>query len=179
MVRVDCNPDTPHAENGTGNAGVYCSDIRVVHRVEFPPSISDTNQEIGRSRRNDEVNPEECMHQVAIHADSFLNIHKIINDKQTKAGDPIYRNYHIDELIDAAKLFASSNACHLVTMEMGLGNANGVRTVPPPHAVYPNCEKFKIFPSTNKDSLMLFLFDIFISSLNMFTPERVCDFLHD
>ena len=179
FVGVDCNPDILCATSGVGNAGIDCSDIRAVYRVDFPPSISDMSQELGRAGRNDDATPDEYMYQVAIHIDSFLYIYKRINDKQTRTVDPIHRRYQIDELMDAAKLFASSNTCYYVAMEMRLGNPNGDRTAPPPCGVCPNCEKVKIFPRINKDGLKSALFDIFISGSNICTPQHVCECLRD
>ena len=70
--------------------------------------------------------PDKYMYQqVAIHIDSFLYIYKRNNDKQTRTVDPIHRRLQIDKLMDAAELFASSNTCYYMAMEMRLGNPNG------------------------------------------------------
>ena len=83
------------------------------------------SQELGRAGRNDDVTPDEYMYQVAIHIDLFLYIYKRNNDKQMRTTvDPIHRRFQIDELMDAAKLFASSNTCYYVATEMRLGNPN-------------------------------------------------------
>ena len=77
------------------------------------------SQELGRAGRNDDATPDEYMYQVAIH------IFKRNNDKQMRTTvDPIHRRFQIDELMDAAKLFASSNTCYYVATEMRLGNPN-------------------------------------------------------
>ena len=48
FVKVDCNPDILCTTSGVvGNSGIDCSDIRVLYRVDFPPSISDMSQELG------------------------------------------------------------------------------------------------------------------------------------
>ena len=81
--------------------------------------------------------------------------------------------------MDAAKLFASSNQCYYVAMEMKLGNPNGDRTPPPACGVCPNCENINIFPRVNKDGLKSALFDIFIGGSNICTPQHVCECLRD
>ena len=93
--------------------------------------------------------------------------------------DPIHRRFQIDELMDAAKLFASSNTCYYVATEMRLGNPNWDRTAPPACGVCPNCEKVNIFPRINKDGLKSALFDVFISGSNICTPQHVCECLRD
>ena len=167
---VECNPDILCATSGVGNAGINSTDIRAVYRVDFPPSISDMSQELGRAGHNDDATPDEYMFQVAIHIDSFLYIYKRNNDKETRTVDPIHRQFQIDELMDATKLFASSNKCYYVAMEMKLGNPNGNRTASPACGVCPNCEKINIFPRVNKDGLKSALFEIFIGGSNICTP---------
>ena len=150
MVGVDCNLNVLCTASRTGNTGIDHSDILAVHIVDFPPSISCMSQEIGQSGRKNKETPDEHMFQVVTHMDSFSNVHKIINDKQTRSGDPIHILYHVEEFIEAATLFSSFNAWHHVTMEMRLGNPSGCRIALPPCGVCPNCEKVKIFQSTKK-----------------------------
>ena len=96
---VDCNPDILCATSGVGNAGIDSSDIRAVYRVDFPPSISDMSQELGRAGHNDDATPDDYMFQVAIYIDSFLYIYKRNNDKETRTVDSIHRRF-----IDSSRL---------------------------------------------------------------------------
>ena len=102
LVGVDCNLDILCATSGVGNVGIDCSEILTVHRIDFPPYISDMSQEIGRCGRNYEATPDKIIHQVKTYADSFLHVWKRINDKQTRAGNPINMCYQI-EFMDAAR----------------------------------------------------------------------------
>ena len=74
LVVVDCNPDIAHAVSGVGKALISCSGILAVCKFYFPPFISHMSQEICRYGRNDEATPDKHMHQVTIHADSFLHL---------------------------------------------------------------------------------------------------------
>ena len=47
------------ATSGVGNAGINCRDVRVVDRVDFPPSIADLRREYGRAGRR------ECLENVS------------------------------------------------------------------------------------------------------------------
>ena len=43
-VRVDCNPNIRCDSSEVGNTEIDDSDIRAVHRVDFPHSISEMSQ---------------------------------------------------------------------------------------------------------------------------------------
>ena len=62
---------------------------------------------------------------------------------------------------------------------MRLVNPNEDRAAPPLRGTFPDREKVKIFPNTNKDRLKLVLFDIFVSSSRTCKLEHNCTFLCD
>ena len=68
------------ATSSVGNAGIDCKDVRSVYRVDFPPSITDVNQERGRAGRQNDATHDQYKYQVAIALESFLYIFKRIND---------------------------------------------------------------------------------------------------
>ena len=113
------------ATSGVGNAGIDCSDVRAVYRIDFPPSIGDLSQECGRAGRREDVTPDNFLYQVAICLESFLHIFRRINHPETRSADASYRKFQMQELMDVAYLLSSSAHCYYTRIEQKLGNPYG------------------------------------------------------
>ena len=161
------------ATSGVGNAGIDCSDVRAVYRVDFPPSISDLSQECGRAGRRDDATPDNFVYQVAICLESFLHIFRRINHPETRSADASYRKYQLQELMSVASMLSSSVKCYYTTIEKQLGNPDVlVENEQERCGTCPNCLGKSIFPLVSKDGLKTILFEIFLCGPNQITDRR-------
>ena len=172
--KLEYNLDVLCATSGVGNAGIDCSEIRAVYRVDFPPSISDITQERVRAGRGDDATPDDYMYQVAISLESFLYLYKQINHPESRSADLLHRKYQLEELMDVASLFTSSVKCYYIAIERKkLGNPQGEDDTASVNCGHcPNCLGKKLFPAVDKGGLKSILFDIFISGPNQITDRR-------
>jgi len=161
------------ATSGVGNAGIDCSDVRAVYRIDFPPSIGDLSQECGRAGRREDATPDNFVYQVAICLESFLHIFRRINHPETRSADASYQKFQMQELMDVASLLSSSVHCYYTRIEQKLGNPyvsiEGEQTR---CGSCPNCLGNNLFPFVSKDGLKTILFDIFLCGPHQITERR-------
>ena len=89
---------------------------------DFPPSVTDVSQEHGTAGRCDGASPKDYVYHVAISIESFLYIYQRINHPKTRSRDASHREYQVKELMDVTKLFASTQTCYYISIELKLGN---------------------------------------------------------
>ena len=129
-IQTFLDPDHPDDKNirvlcatsGVGNVGIDSKEIRSVFRLEFPPSILDFVQEMGRAGRVQVADPGNYSYTVYYSIDSFLYLYERALDPDNPMNDDAYRKEEVESLFEVGKMLVFQNECFYVTTEKHLGN---------------------------------------------------------
>jgi len=155
------------ATSGVGNAGIDAPDIRAVYRIEFPPSILDMCQELGRAGRNPQATSLDYVYKVYISIESFLHIFRRIYDPENKTVPQQYKQQQMNDLLEVANILVSSKQCFSILFECRLGNPDYQQHNLERCQNCPSCLGVKLFPKLNKQGLTSMLFNLFIDGDNL------------
>ena len=158
------------ATSGVGNAGIDCSDVRVVYRLDFPPSILDIAQEKGRAGRRPGAKAEDNHYIMCYSLDSLLTLYKrILNPKETFINES-YRTKMQHDIIAVAKLLVLPNACLSTSIELLQGRPLDATSVFPN---LPRCESCSnctatkpTFEAISKSGVKQILLQVFLRTFD-------------
>jgi hypothetical protein len=103
--------------SGVGNVGIDSPDIRAVYRLEYPPSVIDFIQEMGRAGRRIGHNPKDYSYNVYFSIDNFLHLFERTMNPDENYNDPSYRKEVVSNLMEMAKILVLSRYCFYVCIE--------------------------------------------------------------
>ena len=94
------------ATSGVANAGIDCKDVRVVFRIDIPPSIRDLAQEMGRAGRCDLASDDYFSYYVFFCLNDYVLLFRRIMSE--KCIDASYRYEQLPKYL-LNRIFARSN----------------------------------------------------------------------
>ena len=152
--------------SGVGNVGIDSPDIRAVYRLEYPPSVIDFIQEMGRAGRRIGHNPLDYSYNVYFSIDNFLHLFERTMNPDENYNDPSYRKEVVSNLMEMAKILVLSRYCFYVCIETALSNPyrdrrNDMLYRHYPCGFCPSCRNESIFPKVNRVGLTKVIFDVF------------------
>ena len=152
--------------SGVGNVGIDSPNIRAVYRLEFPPSIIDFLQEMGRAGRRIEHNPLDYSYNLYFSIDNFLHLFERTMNPDEHYTDPSYHSEVIGNLHAMAKIIILSRFCYYVCLEMSLSNPyRDIRYDSQYHhpncGFCPFCRGESICPKVHRVGLTKVIFDVF------------------
>ena len=149
-----------------GNVGIDSPNIRAVYRLEYPPSIIDFIQEMGRAGRRIGHNPKDYSYNLYFSIDNFLYLFGRTMNPDELYYDPTYRHEMVGNLMAMAKILVLSKYCYYICIETSLANPNRDRRYDmhhphPPCGCCPTCRNESIFPKVHRIGLTKVIFDVF------------------
>ena len=152
--------------SGVGNVGIDSPNIRAVYRLEFPPSLIDFIQEMGRAGRRVGHNPLHYSYNLYFSIDNFTYLFERTMNPDEHFNDPTYRQEVVSNLMTMMKILVLSRYCYYVCIEISLSNPYRDSRLdmhyPHPNCGFcPTCRGEAVFPKVNRVGLTKVIFDVF------------------
>ena len=152
--------------SGVGNVGIDSPNIRAVYRLEFPPSIIDFIQEMGRAGRRIGHNPLDYSYNLYFSIDNFLHLFERTMNPEEIYFDPTYRAEVVSNLFSMARIIVLTNFCYYRCIEISLSYPYrdmryDMQYHHPNCSFCPFCRKESIFPKVHRVGLTRIIFDVF------------------
>ena len=170
------------ATSGVGNAGIDCSDVRAVYRIEFPPSILDLVQEKGRAGRRPGATAENYHYIMCYSLETFLYVFKRIYQPKESFANESFRSILINDLLEVALLLVIPDVCFSAALEFTMGRPGSDLAYIPKCQMCSNCVQTKpTFEPVSKDGVKRILISLFLSTHEdmSYTMESVVKFIKE
>eukprot|EP00957_Ditylum_brightwellii_P185456 14120996-Ditylum_brightwellii.AAC.1 len=124
--------------SGTDNAGIDSLMICAVIRVDFPLSILDLIQELGRAGHNSVASSKNCIYYIFFSLGQFLYLVERIHNPEDKIIDSPYTEDQFLDSMEVACLFGLTGKCYFQEMELLFGNPKLQRETEGQCGSFPN-----------------------------------------
>ena len=156
------------ATSGVGNVGIDSSEIRSVYRLEFPPSLLDLVQEMGRAGRAAIRNPLMYSYTVYYSMETFVYLFERIMDPANDMIDDSYRAEEVKSLFHVGRMLVYQNQCFYIAIEMHIGNPDieiSPASMEACGGLCPVCRENvkdrRVVPFVDRNGLSIVLFHLF------------------
>ena len=153
------------ATSGVGNVGIDSREIRSVYRLEFPPSLLDVVQEMGRAGRVAVPNPLLYGYTVFYSMESFVYLFERIMDPANNVIDSSYRDEEVSSLFQVGRMLVYQNECFYMTIEKHIGNPEIPHGRIEACGICPVCrddlKDRRVVPIVDRTGLSVVLFHLF------------------
>ncbi len=181
------NPQLLMATSGSANAGIDCKFIQGVGRGEFPPSIRDLMQELGRAGRWAYSEKDGCWYLVSLSLESFCSLlRRTFRAKESGATSESYYNSLIKDMYEVLSILVIPTQCLHWSAAVILENPycptvnlNSVQQACRDKCSFCRGEFKETYPPISRSGLTRVLLDIFINKRHRNTILTIDDTLVD